>query len=127
MFYFVGTSSGKTLFFKESFLKKIEKIRLSIYGDQGGEVTFLEGKPIFTLLTTLDKKIVRLEFFERDSIALTFDDTVNVGAVSKLPNLIEFLKKGFSLPEENIKSMIEQLRKNRSRQRPQVGRSNVSA
>ena len=118
MFYFVGADSGKTLFFKENFLKKIEKIRLSIYGPQGGEETFLEGLPIFSLLTELDGKVVRLEFFERDSIALSSENSINVEAVSKLPNLVKFLKKGFSLPEENIRSMIEQLRKNLSRERP---------
>lgn len=111
MFYFVGASKGKTVFFKESFLREIEKVRNKLYGVSENSKTFLEGRPVFTLLCELDAKVIRLEYFERDSMSLAYDSCVNA-PLDQLPNLVEFLKKAFDLPDWTIKPMIEKIREN---------------
>ena len=124
MFFFVGSDGEKVVYFKEGFLKEIEKVRNKLYGYEGE--TFLGGRPVFSLLTSHEGAVVRLEYYERDSIGLVHVDNIKA-PVGKLPNLIEFLERGFFLPEQTINPIIEKLRKNLSQERPQVGRSTTPA
>ena len=110
MFHFIGSDGDRIIFFKENFLNEIEKVRKKLCL---GETAVLHGRPVFTLLTEYTGKVMRLCCFSDGSLSIVADDTV-ITKKDKLPGLVEFLDKAFSIPEDTRGQILAELRKNLS-------------
>jgi len=97
----------------------------SILGDRRRRVdqkTFMADRPSFCVVTSMDGKAVRLEFYEgHDALSLTYDLRSKELQGKKLSNFMDhdpqaydpakFLKETFGMPEEITRPILEELHK----------------
>lgn len=86
------------------------------------EHTIMADRPSFAVITVLDNKAVRLEYYEgHDSLSLVYDLRSKELQGKKLPNFMDadpqaydpakFLKNTFGIPEEFSKSILDEAHK----------------
>jgi hypothetical protein len=84
--------------------------------------TFMADRPSFCVITIVDRKAIRVEFYEgHDALSLVYDIRSKELQSAKLPNFMdhdphgydpaEFLKETFGIPKELSKPILDELHK----------------